>query len=154
MLKDRQRCEEVVEDVFVRLWMNRARLTAIDNFTHYLYTAVKNLCINVINRERNIGMEEIGDGMEFTFEYPEKHLIEKENLKKIADAVNALPERCKLIFRLIKEEGLSYSRVAELLEISTKTVDAQLNIAVNKIAAALKTELPEYKVFYSRKNQS
>jgi RNA polymerase sigma-70 factor (ECF subfamily) len=153
MLKDKQRCEEVIEDVFIKLWISRDRLTSIDNITQYLYTAVKNSCINVLNRERNIHFEEIGDSLEVSFVYAEKKLIEKENLKKIANAVNALPNRCKLIFRLIKEEGLSYNEVAELLEISIKTVDTQLNIAINKIADVLKNELPEYKTYYRRRNR-
>ncbi len=151
IIKDRQRSEEVVEDVFVKLWLNRNKGVTTDNFSQYLYTAVKNACINVIQRERKNHIEELGDSLNLVLGSSGDNLIENENLNKIADAVNALPDRCKLIFRLIKEEGLTYNQVAELLEISPKTVDAQLNIAINKIAAALKSVLPEFNVFYRRK---
>lgn len=151
IIKDRQRSEEVVEDVFVKLWFNRNRGLSTDNFAQYLYTAVKNACINVIQRERKTHIEEFGDSLNLVFGYSGDNLIEKENLNKIAAAVNTLPDRCKFIFRLIKEEGFTYNQVAELLEISPKTVDAQLNIAINKITAILKSELPEYSVFYKRK---
>ncbi len=153
IVKDRQRCEEIIEDVFVKLWNNRKTLPAIQNISHYLYVAVKHACFNCVTREKNIRFEEMGDDFAVQMETAEQSIIEKENLRKINDAINSLPQRCKMIFRLVKEEGLKYSEVAQILEISVKTVDAQLYIAMNKIAEALRIDLPEFKDYYkSKKN--
>jgi RNA polymerase sigma factor (sigma-70 family) len=64
---------------------------------------------------------------------PEKLLIEEELFNTINEAVLALPEKCKLVYRMVKEEGLKYKEVAELLDISPKTVDNQVNHAMKKI---------------------
>jgi RNA polymerase sigma-70 factor, Bacteroides expansion family 1 len=153
IIKDTHRSEEVIEDVFVKLWNNRQNLPAIQNVSHYLYTAVKHASLNCIARDKTPSFDAIGDDFHFEIHTPEQFLIAQENLDKITQAINSLPQRCKLIFRLVKEENLRYSEVAELLEISVKTVDAQLCIAVNKIAEVLKNSLPEFKHYYkSKKN--
>ena len=60
-------------------------------------------------------------------------MINSELMKKINDAINELPPRCKMVFKLVREDGLSYKEVGEILNISPKTVDAQMVIAVKQI---------------------
>ena len=76
---------------------------------------------------------------------PAELLLSKEAVDKIMEAVNDLPPKCKLIFRLIKEDGLRYAEVASLLNISVKTVEAQMAIALKRIGNSynFKMQFPE-----------
>ena len=65
---------------------------------------------------------------------PDQQMITADILKKIQEAVNDLPPRCKIIFKLVREDGLKYKEVADILNISVNTVDAQMVIAVKKSA--------------------
>src|SRR4030095_10626918 len=68
---------------------------------------------------------------------PEELLITGEIYKNIREAIESLPPRCKMIFKLIREDGLKYKEVAEILNISVNTIDVQMAIAVKKICTAL-----------------
>lgn len=150
IVKNKQSAQELVENVFVKLWERRHLLVEIENFPAYLYTAVKNSCYTHLKNRPDFSFEDIGD--EFAYnQTPETNLTQQENIKKILEAINALPPRCRLIFRLIKDEGLKYSEVAQLLDISERTVNAQLTIAIARISEALNKSLPEFSVYYGKK---
>jgi RNA polymerase sigma-70 factor (ECF subfamily) len=68
---------------------------------------------------------------------PESLLIRAEMTQQVVAAIDRLPPKCKLIFKLVRLDGLKYKDVAQLLDISVKTVEAQLAIAVKKIGKAL-----------------
>ncbi|MES2880605.1 MAG: sigma-70 family RNA polymerase sigma factor, partial [Bacteroidota bacterium] len=68
---------------------------------------------------------------------PEQLLISAELHQRLHAAIDALPPKCRLIFKLIKEDGLKYKDVAELLQLSVKTVEAQMSIALKRVAAAI-----------------
>ena len=72
---------------------------------------------------------------------PEQLLITSEAVKRIDHAIQNLPPRCKLIFKLVREDKLRYNDIAELLSISVKTIDNQMAIAVRKISSAINFEL-------------
>jgi RNA polymerase sigma factor (sigma-70 family) len=68
---------------------------------------------------------------------PEKLMLTEEMMRQIKKAINDLPPRCRLIFKLIKEDGLKYREVAELLQLSVKTVEAQMAIALRRLAKCM-----------------
>ena len=68
-------------------------------------------------------------------------MITSEVINRINTAIAMLPPRCKLIFKLVKEDGLRYNDIAELLNISVKTIDNQMVIAVKKIGKAINFDL-------------
>jgi RNA polymerase sigma-70 factor (ECF subfamily) len=72
---------------------------------------------------------------------PEQLMITSEMHKRLNLAVDALPPRCKLIFKLIKEDGLKYKEVAQLLELSQKTIENQMTIALRKIGESIQLEV-------------
>ena len=74
--------------------------------------------------------------------YPFHHSIQKENLQQIEAAINALPDKCRLVFRLVKEEKLKYREVAALLSVSPKTVEAHMRMAYTRIAERLEAIFP------------
>lgn len=151
-LKNRQLAEEVTEDVFIKLWQNREQAKGIHNIAVYLYKAVKYVSIDALEKQKkfkSVSFDEIGDAFTFSYLPQEASLINKENCLKIFEAINRLPARCRLIFRLIKEEGMKYREVAQLLGLSEKTVENQMNIAIKKLIEALKTDFPEFYLYLS-----
>jgi RNA polymerase sigma-70 factor (ECF subfamily) len=139
IVHQKQPAEDIVHDVFMQLWKKRERSPGIRNLEVYLYVSVKNLSLNYLRNNSN----RMVDIAERSYEYiqfhadPETILIHAEAVKKTLAAINALPPRCKLIFKLIKEDGLKYRDVATLLDLSIKTVEGQLAIAMRKLAQAL-----------------
>lgn len=152
ILKDRQLAEEVIGDVFVNLWFNRKTLPAIKSLSNYLYISVKHACLNTLKSRsfntftKKTVLGEIGEEFyPFLLKTPEDSLISQQNLKIISNTINTLPPKCRLVFRLIKEEGMKYKEVADLLNISAKTVQNHLQKALALILDQLKELFPEYR---------
>ncbi|TWI83896.1 RNA polymerase sigma-70 factor (ECF subfamily) [Lacibacter cauensis] len=145
ILKSNDDAEEVVSDVFINLWQKRQELTAIESPLLYIYTAVKNRALNVLAKQKR---QEAADASQWLVPLnsvsfnPEQLMISQETILRIRKAVDELPARCRLIFLLIKEDGLRYREVAELLNISVKTVEAQMAIAMRRMAQCMHLQLP------------
>lgn len=136
----RESSEEAVSDVFVAVWTLRKTLLRITNLRLYLYISTKNTSLNYLARQRRTQAFSLDDvKTEFTsLAYdPEQLLITAEMFRRMAAAVHALPPRCRLVFKLVKEDNLRYREVAELLQLSVKTVEAQMAIAVRKLGEAV-----------------
>lgn len=144
IVKTRESAEEIVEDVFVRIWQHRASLPSIQNLRVYLYTATKNTALNYLSRMARESIAEPFDHIHIELGgsgvTPEEILITAEMYRKLQQAVEALPPRCKMIFKLVREDGLRYKEIAEILNISVNTIDVHMAIAVKRIAAALGAE--------------
>ena len=131
---------EIVDELFVQLWIKRADIMKINDLRVYLYTATKNASLNYISKKaKQIEVEPYENLIVQMTDLvsPEQIMITKEMLQKIKEAVDSLPPRCKLIFKFVREDGLSYSEVAEILGLSIKTIDAQMVIAVARIRGKL-----------------
>ena len=118
----------------------REKLTAIDAPLVYLYTAVKNRSLNAIAKQKRQQALDTGDWLvplSSVYFDPEKLLMTEEMIQQIRRAINELPNRCRLIFKLVKEDGLRYREVAELLQISVKTVEAQMAIAIRRLGKCM-----------------
>lgn len=140
ILHVRPLAEEVVSDVFINIWMNRTRLTAIDNISLYVYVAVRNRALNALQklkRERTVWIEETTVEFRSFSADPMHQMISSENIQEIRKAIVALPAKCQLIFKLVKEDRLTYKETAEVLELSVKTIENQMGIALKKLAEAL-----------------
>src|SRR5262245_32272672 len=133
--------EEIVEDVFVKVWTNRHRIHEIDNLTVYLYVAVKNRSLNAISQKASELISAPFDDLDIEAGQvapdPYNLLVTAEMMKRMQQAVDNLPPRCKMIFKLIREDGLKHREVAEILNISINTVDVQMAIAIKKICTEL-----------------
>jgi RNA polymerase sigma-70 factor (family 1) len=141
IVHQKESAEEIVNDVFLKLWQRRHHKPPIANPRLYLYVSVKNRSLNYLRDNAAAHTIEISERCDQYIRFdinPETILLDAEGLQRIQAAINQLPPRCRLIFSLIKEDGLKYKEVSRLLELSVKTVEAQLAIALRKIAAALK----------------
>jgi RNA polymerase sigma-70 factor (ECF subfamily) len=145
IIRSRETAEEIVSDVFIRLWRIRDQLLTIDNLTVFLYTIAKNLSINHITRNYkypNISLDTIEVSNISTFGNGEELFISAEMTRRVQQAIDGLPSQCKLIFQLVREHDLKYREVADILNISVLTVRNQLVIAAKKIASAAQLDIP------------
>jgi RNA polymerase sigma-70 factor (ECF subfamily) len=132
--------EEIVEDIFIRLWENRSTAGDIKNLRVYLYVAARNRALNYLDwKSKDIisYFETYPEDIPAPADTPERLMMTKEMASRISSAVGALPPKCRIIFKLVREEGLKYREAAEVLNISPRTVDTQMSIALKKIACAI-----------------
>ncbi|MCU0389420.1 MAG: RNA polymerase sigma-70 factor [Chitinophagaceae bacterium] len=138
--------EDIVEDVFVRIWVRRKSLDQVLNLKLYLYVATRNFSLNNIKlkeRTAHLDLDNLKIEISDIHSDPHQHMIDLELAEKIHNTINELPPKCKAIYKLIKEDGLRYKEVAEILHLSPKTVENQLAIAIKRIAVSIgKKEKP------------
>jgi RNA polymerase sigma-70 factor (ECF subfamily) len=143
-VKSKEAAEEIVSDVFIKIWNIRDKLPAIDNLVVFLYTIAKNFSLNYITRHYKypqVSIEELQLDIVSTVT-PEDLYISTEMAARINDTIRRLPPQCKLIFQMVREDGLKQKEVAAILHISELTVRNQLTIAAKKIAQAIRPQLP------------
>jgi len=148
-IQSKELSEEIINDVLLKLWQKRGHLDKIQNINVYLYVAVKNTAINYMQQssaKKNIDLEKITTDHFYMSPDPEQVMMTDELRKLIEKSVNQLPPRCKLIFKMVKQDGLAYAEVASILDISYKTVTTQLVIALKKLKELLKPSLRAYHV--------
>jgi RNA polymerase sigma-70 factor (ECF subfamily) len=144
LVRAKETAEEVVSDVFIRIWERRKELDKVENLKVYLYVSTRNTAFNYLEKQKRNATNSIEDyHAEFTSVYfdPEQLLITADMLALIQKAIDDLPPKCKIIFKLVKEDGLKYRDVAEILNISVKTVENQLAIALHKIGTAVSFDI-------------
>ena len=132
----KEAAEEIVNDVMVKIWEKRISINGIDNLETYLFVAVRNHSLNYLDKysHYHVAIEpESGLAEVINFNDPEKELEWKEIYYKLNLAVEQLPDQCRTVFKLIKEEGFKYKQVAEILGISPRTVETQLFRAIKKL---------------------
>nr|WP_295926639.1 RNA polymerase sigma-70 factor [uncultured Dyadobacter sp.] len=141
ILKNKETAEEVVLDTFVNLWGNRGRLLEVNNIQVYLYVSVKNLSIKTVAREKRryevCWDDAVHEDETISTPSPEELLISNETVRQIEQAIESLPPKCKVIFKMVREDGLKYREIAQILDISVKTIDAQMAIATKKITESI-----------------
>ena len=141
IIHSKEQAEEITEDVFISLWQNKAGLTDIKNLKVYLYVATRNTSLNYLHKKSGRSNYDSIDyaHVEFaaTDPNPEQIFITSEMRKRIDEVIQALPTKCKLIFKMAKEDRLKYREIADILNITVKTIDNQLAIALKKIGGAI-----------------
>lgn len=142
-IKAKESCEEVVSDVFMTIWQSGLKLQSVDNIDSYLFIITRNRAFYYLNQQssNNISVDEIPFEALFHNENPEESAVNKELQQKINEAIDSLPERCKQIFLMAREEGLKYREIADALLISEKTVNAQMVTAIKRLAQSLRSYL-------------
>lgn len=142
--KSAEAAEEAVSDVFINIWERRRQLDAIENLKVYLYVSTRNASLKYLlkqQKQASVSLDDLVMEPESPAPDPEQALLTAEMAAQAQQAIQQLPPRCKLVFKLIREDGLRYKEVAQILNISVKTIDNQLAIALQKIGTALKMNL-------------
>ncbi len=143
---EKELAEEVLQDVFAKVWLQKEKLADIQHLKTYLYSSVKNAAINY---RKKYPLQSLTDPdlsaieLSYSIQTPEDLLISAEMVGIINAAIQVMPPKCKLIFLLVKEDKLKYREVADILNISLKTVETQMSIALRKLATAIPSLLPK-----------
>lgn len=139
MINDQDTAEEIVQDLFFRIWQNREKINIESSLNGYLYRSVHNMCLHYIDHQkivekysREAGLREEANAVD-----PEEILQHKELQSAIKLILSRLPERCSLIFCMNRFEGLKYAEIAEKLSLSVKTVEANMGKALKEFRKAL-----------------
>lgn len=146
-LKDKEGCREVVSDVFFSVWQSRKRLKDITNLEAYFYIVTKNESMRYLNKRKDydmLSLDEIPVQLEERdTSSPEERLIDSEIEALLTQVINELPEKCRLIFLMARQEGLKPKEIGEILSISESTVRVQMKIAVEKIVEKIRPHFPD-----------
>jgi RNA polymerase sigma-70 factor (ECF subfamily) len=143
-LNDHEEAQNIVQDVFTKIWEGREDIELDDSLKSYIFKATQNLCLNKITRNKveskylEIYRQVYINNRTLS---ASESLFAKELESNIAVAIDKLPGKCKKIFELSRIEGLKYSEIAEILHISIKTVEAQMSKALRTLRIELKDYL-------------
>lgn len=142
-VRSHEMAEEIVSDVFVNLWKKRAQITDIQNLRLYLFVSTKNTALNYLRSQKKplLQAEQYQVQLQSIYFDPERLMITAEMVNRVQAAIRKLPPRCQLIFKLVKEDGLKYREVAELLSLSVKTVENQIITATRRVGEAIRFDM-------------
>lgn len=128
IVKDADTAEDLVQEVFVKVWERKATIEIKTSVMAYLYMAVKNHCLNKLKTEqRHAFMEDgLADDLKLSTNHTEEHSDTIKLAQHIQEAIEKLPPRCALIFKMSRFEEKTYKEIAETLELSVKTVENQM----------------------------
>lgn len=144
MLQSKQEAEEVVHDVFVKLWQKKNAITLKHSFKTYLVAMLHYSCFRILaQRKRKRHTEYLDTLPDLQDCNTQEYLDHGYLLKELDTALNSLPEKCKLIFKLSRETGLSDKEIATTLNLSVNTVRTQMYRALSK----LKTRMGSFFTF-------
>ncbi len=138
-VKDMDIAEELVQQIFINIWERRYELSISSSMKSYLFTAVRNKSFNYLKLQlpkeyKKVDVDEVG----FIDHNNKEEDIVFEDLKVYVEkAIDSLPGKCKAIFVLSRNSGLTYKEIAEELDISVKTVENQIGIALKKLREQL-----------------
>jgi RNA polymerase sigma-70 factor, ECF subfamily len=150
-VREKAIAEEIVSEVFYKIWENRELIQVRSSVTAYLFKSVHNNSLKHLEHLKTLKKyEEYAVNMMKNADlllpqsdgYPLANIISQENLSKIDEAINALPAQCKEVFCLCRFENLSYEETAEKLGISINTVRTQILRAMAKLRESLAEFLP------------
>ncbi len=147
-----EEAENIIQDMFTDIWDNMKVLQSIKNTKAFLFSAVKNRCIDYLRKQALINnksynlLEISGKEIEFklfSLLQIDENMLSADDVENLLHAaIEKLPKRCREIFILSRMEGLKNREIAEQLEISTSTVENQMTIAIRKLKSELKDFLP------------
>lgn len=132
LLKDKKACEDIVQEIFLQLWLRRHTLDVRESLATYLSTAVRYQVFHHIRKASKRTFVPTSEETSIA-DRSDEALLCKDLYGQVHQAVEELPERCRLIYRLSREEQLSHKEIAGRLNISLKTVENQLTIALRRV---------------------
>lgn len=148
-LKIEEGIDDILQEVFVKIWQNRKKISSAETFNSFIFTITRNLLLNELrSRLNNEKKKEEIESYSVAQEYSSMEQIEYHELKeKVIEIVNDLPKRQKEIFILSRKEGLSHKEIAEKLGIKTKTVEYHISLSISFLKSKL-TKMGLMSLFY------
>lgn len=131
MVRNSDVAQDIVQEVFVKFWEKKLSNLPEEEVKPYLYKAVYNSCINYLKAsQKTVSQETEGWNQLQDTKLADEHLLISELEQSIRNGIESLPPACKDVFLLSRYEALSYKEIAQMLDISIKTVEAQMSKAL------------------------
>jgi RNA polymerase sigma-70 factor, Bacteroides expansion family 1 len=157
IIRDHQAAEEIVEDIFIHLWLNIDSIAISSSVKGYLYRSVHNNCLKYLSKVKS--QKKVFNDLHYSVKdeellhpltpsYPISNLIIQELEEKANQVLESLPSQCREIYMLNRFENLSYSEIAQKLDIHVGTVKTQMSRAFQKLREALKEYIPLIITFF------
>ncbi|MCL4483010.1 MAG: RNA polymerase sigma-70 factor [Bacteroidetes bacterium] len=147
---DKDQAQSLAQEAFVKLWLNREKIETVNGIRSFLYTAAKTDCLNYIRHKKVIGKYqdkqlqlkegELNREILESFDFDQLELLELETM--IIRSINELPEKCRLVFVLSRMEGKKNCEIATQLDITVKSVEANMTRALKTLRLKLAEYLP------------
>jgi RNA polymerase sigma-70 factor (family 1) len=139
VLKDKELCEDIIQDIFMNIWNNREKLEIHISLKGYMYACARYQVFNQFKKNKDKIHVEFFDDLDKRFQHstPETQLMHEELVQQINTIVESLPLKCQLVYKLSREEQLSHKEIAERLDISTKTVENHITKALQVIRLSM-----------------
>jgi len=139
VLKDKELCEDIIQDIFMNIWNNREKLEIHISLKGYMYACARYQVFNQFKKNKDKIHVEFFDDLDKRFQHstPETQLMHDELVQQINSIVESLPLKCQLVYKLSREEQLSHKEIAERLDISTKTVENHITKALQVIRLSM-----------------
>ena len=140
-VRDEIVAEEVVQEIFLNIWDRRSTLSINSSVKAYLYTSVKNRSFNYIKlqlpkEQKKVDVEDVSISEQIS-DSIEEDIVNNELHAYVRAAIDNLPPKCKVIFNLSRDSGMTYKEIAEELDLSVKTVENQVGVALKKLRTQL-----------------
>lgn len=146
LLKDKELCEDIVQEVFMGIWKNRASLNINVSFKSYLYACTRYQVFKQFRKNKDKIRLGLFDNLDQLFhsDSPETGLMQKEFARQVDAIVESLPEKCRKVYKLSRVEELSHKQISDTLNISTKTVENH----ITKALRILRIGISEIMIFF------
>lgn len=151
-VKNMHVAEEIVQDMFLKIWEDKGLLLYVNSVKAYLYRSVVNASLNYINRQKNIEKHHLKIAEHLTDDDIEIINEQNELIVLLYNEIEQLPEKCQKVFKLSRLEGLKYRDIAVELSISEKTVENHMSNALRllrlRVIHNIQAEEPKSKAKY------
>lgn len=139
LTRDYDAAEEIVQDLFFRLWQERNKLKIVSSLQGYLFRSVYNRALHYLEHQKVVSRhhDAIAAASEKSSEPVTEAIYHRELLDRVTQVLERLPERAGNIFRMSRFEGMKYSEIAEKLAVSKKTVEADMGKALKEFRKVL-----------------
>lgn len=139
IIKDKELCEDIIQDIFMNIWHNREKLEINISLKSYLYACARYQVFNQFRKNKDKIHVEFFNDLDKRFQYatPETEMMHDELVQQINTIVETLPEKCQLVYKLSREEQLTHKEIALRLNISVKTVENHITKALQTIRMSM-----------------
>jgi RNA polymerase sigma-70 factor (ECF subfamily) len=143
MIDSKEVAEEIFSDLMLKIWHMEEKLAAIENLNVYLFRSIRNASLNYLQKNNRVRLVELNDGVndKAGTGFLQDEVLRNEFQSHLLHAVEALPPRCKMVYLLIKEEGMTYRQVSDVLGITVNTIEGHMTVALKRITQCLRTYL-------------
>lgn len=150
LIKHREVCEDILQEIFIKIWNNREKIEIKTSLKSYLYTSVLYKVYDQFRKDKGIFKEELFENYNNRIQIttPESKLIQKELEAQLNTSIEKLPEKSKIVFKLSRMEQMSHKEIAEQLNISTKTVEAHITKSLKILRSLLANATLFYLLIY------